>query len=319
MSGYVVVVDHQKRSVDGDASRLLIREDGRLFRGIAWSHLALLIIGPQTDVATRVWSRLAANGVATLLLARDVEHSCWITPALPGWNQLRADQYRAREHHCSRLALARFVLREKCMAYRAASGQLVDVGLESAIARVLDTLDRTKDEDGLRGMEGAVAAEWFKSLRAGLDPGWGFRQRQRRPPPDPFNAVLSLGYTVLAATTARALLRNGLDPAVGFLHCPQSGRHALALDALECLRPRFDRHALRLMAGYKTEDFTGDPQLGCRLGKSARLAFYSMLSSIQDEVETELRLWCQRFRTELSRSLEALRRESPGPDPFSNP
>ncbi|MCU0755794.1 MAG: CRISPR-associated endonuclease Cas1 [Xanthomonadales bacterium] len=302
MTGYVIVIDHKQRSIDGDAYRLLIREEGRLFRGIAWSQLALLIIGPQTEVVTRVWSRLAAHGIAALLLARDVEHSCWITPAHPGWSQNRADQYRARESRGSRLALARFVLREKCLAYRAASGSLMDGALESAIERVLRALDDASDEDSLRGLEGGLAAEWFRHLRAGLDPGWGFRYRQRRPPPDPFNAVLSLGYTILAATAARALLRNGLDPAVGFLHSPQSDRDALALDALECLRPRFDRHALRLMQGWSIADFIGDPQLGCRLGKSARLGFYSAMGSFQDEMETELRLWCQRFRSEMSKA-----------------
>mgnify|MGYP000859447691 FL=1 len=73
-------------------------------------------------------------------------------------------------------------------------------------------------------------------------------KRSRRPPRDPFNALLSFLYTMLANDVVAALETVGLDPAVGFLHRDRPGRASLALDLMEELRPYLaDRLALSLI------------------------------------------------------------------------
>lgn len=66
-----------------------------------------------------------------------------------------------------------------------------------------------------------------------------FSGRNRRPPTDPVNAMLSLFYTVLARDCASALEGVGLDPYVGLMHADRPGRQSLALDLMEELRPVF--------------------------------------------------------------------------------
>jgi CRISPR-associated protein Cas1 len=89
----------------------------------------------------------------------------------------------------------------------------------------------------LLGLEGSGTAFYFGVLGRLLKEGWGFERRQRRPPRDPVNALLSFGYVLLMNQVAAAVSIVGLDPYVGFLHSSQFGKPALALDVMEPFRP----------------------------------------------------------------------------------
>ncbi len=92
--------------------------------------------------------------------------------------------------------------------------------------------------DELRGHEGQAAAAYFGVLghlvRA---PGITFERRQRRPPPDPVNILLSFGYTMLTHLATGLVEQAGFDPYLGALHSMERGRPSLALDVIEELRP----------------------------------------------------------------------------------
>jgi CRISP-associated protein Cas1 len=100
----------------------------------------------------------------------------------------------------------------------------------------------------LLGLEGDAAAVYFRAFSLLLKPpaatcddarinAFSFETRNRRPPTDPVNAMLSLGYAMLARHFAIALASVGLDPYRGFFHAPRYGRPALALDTMEPFRP----------------------------------------------------------------------------------
>jgi CRISPR-associated protein Cas1 len=110
----------------------------------------------------------------------------------------------------------------------------------------------------LLGIEGAAAALYFQHFSGmvkvaasddelpgiespararGLEFTFDFTKRNRRPPTDPINALLSLAYSLLAKDCTLAALAVGLDPYVGFYHQPRFGRPALALDLMEEFRP----------------------------------------------------------------------------------
>ncbi len=93
------------------------------------------------------------------------------------------------------------------------------------------------------GFEGTAARVYFQAFADLLAPRGGgraafdFETRNRRPPRDPVNALLSLGYALLVRDCRVALASVGLDPTVGFLHQPRPGRPSLALDLMEEFRP----------------------------------------------------------------------------------
>ena len=103
----------------------------------------------------------------------------------------------------------------------------------------------------LRGLEGVGASAYFGVLDERILQGketFFFRARSRRPPLDPFNALLSFAYSLLANDCASALESVGLDSYAGFLHRDRPGRASLALDLMEELRPCIaDRFVLTLV------------------------------------------------------------------------
>ena len=94
----------------------------------------------------------------------------------------------------------------------------------------------------LLGLEGNVAKQYFGRFASTLKPRdfdaeWDFNSRNRRPPKDPVNAMLSFAYAILVKECTVALLAEGLDPYWGLYHKPRHGRPAMALDLMEPFRP----------------------------------------------------------------------------------
>lgn len=136
-------------------------------------------------------------------------------------------------------------------------------------------LEQARNLDSLRGLEGAAAACYFAGLRAVVPGSLGFNERNRRPPRDPFNALLSLTYTLAHAETALALHAAGLDPCVGFYHQISHLRESLACDVMETVRPLADRLCLEMVASQAlTADHFGHSAAGCLLGKAGRTRYY---------------------------------------------
>lgn len=102
------------------------------------------------------------------------------------------------------------------------------------------SLTRKEALSSLRGLEGAATAAYFRGLRTFFNPEWHFEDRNRRPPADPINVMLSFGYTLLAQAASGAVQAVGLDPFAGFLHEIAYNRPALALDLMEEFRPVID-------------------------------------------------------------------------------
>jgi CRISPR-associated protein Cas1 len=120
-----------------------------------------------------------------------------------------------------------------------------------SIDRIISRIPHAADVDEIRGFEGQAAAEYFRvfnHLIIEQKDGFVFTDRNRRPPLDEVNALLSFIYTLLAHDVRSALETVGLDPAVGFLHRDRPGRPGLALDIMEEFRPVIaDRLVLSLI------------------------------------------------------------------------
>jgi CRISPR-associated protein Cas1 len=109
------------------------------------------------------------------------------------------------------------------------------------LARASENAAQASSLAEIRGIEGGAAAVYFREfasmLKAEEKLSFDFQKRTRRPPRDPVNALLSLGYSILAKELAGICHAVGLDPFYGFFHQPRYGRPALALDLMEEFRP----------------------------------------------------------------------------------
>jgi CRISPR-associated protein Cas1 len=132
--------------------------------------------------------------------------------------------------------------------------------------------------DELRGVEGSAAARYFSALAGLVPPEIGFTGRNRRPPRDPMNALLSFGYVLVGNELQSLLDGMGFDPYIGFFHQLDYGRPSLALDLLEELRaPLIDRFSLGLLKLRQLTpgDFQQTPEKGCLLDREALRKYFA--------------------------------------------
>jgi CRISPR-associated protein Cas1 len=155
----------------------------------------------------------------------------------------RRGQYRLFELPGVRLQLAREIIRAKIHNQRVMLMRNGDVPdrVAQLMASFRDSTESARDLTALMGIEGSAAALYFEQFESMLKQrdNWKFdwRGRNRRPPRDPVNALLSLGYSMLAKELTGVCHAVGLDPFLGFMHQPRYGRPALALDLMEEFRP----------------------------------------------------------------------------------
>jgi CRISPR-associated protein Cas1 len=155
----------------------------------------------------------------------------------------RRGQYRLFELPGVRLQLAREVIRAKIHNQRVMLMRNGDAPerVLSLMSGFRDATESARDLTSLLGIEGSAAALYFEQFESMLKQrdDWKFdwRGRNRRPPRDPVNALISLGYSMLAKELTGVCHSVGLDPFLGFMHQPRYGRPALALDLMEEFRP----------------------------------------------------------------------------------
>ena len=185
---------------------------------------------------------------------------------------LRREQYRIADDPHRSCAVARDMIFGKLSnsgasiqrTLRDHAPRVQNCGLEDAASQIRQLLSQVlaaANLEALRGLEGVGASAYFGVLDHMLlnrKEDFYFRGRNRRPPLDRVNAMLSFAYSLLAHDCASALESVGLDAYVGFLHRDRPGRESLALDLMEELRPCMaDRFVLTLVNNrmIRPEDF----------------------------------------------------------------
>lgn len=214
-----------------------------------------------------------------------------LQPAADAWRGRRYRQFRAVQDRDWTLQQARQIVEEKVASIEAAARHLQRHGRGSAeLARFLTELPDMRrrileagSHASLRGHEGTAARRWFEVIDAVLPEGWTMPGRHKRPPTDPVNALLSLGYTLLVQRVEAACAAWGLDTALGVYHDYRPGRPSLACDLAEPFRvPVVDRLMLRCLARrqFSPSNFVQDPaDLSVRLTDDAWKRWLSALET----------------------------------------
>lgn len=148
----------------------------------------------------------------------------------------------------------------------------------------------------LRGVEGGAAANYFRSYAQLFAPSLQFTARKRRPPPDPVNAILSLGYTLLHSDAVKAAWGAGLDPWVGYYHDTDYGRESLASDIIESHRHRVEALVWELFRQrILSQEQFGKQQGGAWLNKNGRKIFYQHWEQQAPPIRRLMRIQCYRL------------------------
>ncbi len=240
-------VQEQGAFVGKTSQRLVVRKEKEELSTVGLKDVSQLVLCGNVGISAQTIHLLCEAGIPVVHLSMGhwfygVTHGITLRNAFD-----RAAQFQAAARPDRCLAFAKQLVADKVANQRtllrrnAASSS----DLDRALRDMEDLQPRIAAVDSLGsllGLEGAAAAHYFARFADMLKPRdfdatWDFNSRNRRPPRDPVNAMLSFAYALLVKECTVALLAEGLDPWWGFYHQPRHGRPALALDLMEPFRP----------------------------------------------------------------------------------
>jgi CRISPR-associated protein Cas1 len=307
-----LILDRSNLELRQNGGVLTLYENGEHSGSVPLALLDRVVLQGTIQLDTAVLTHLAEAGVATLLLSR--RQSRRIAILLGSAHQdatVRIAQTQAALDTGMCVNFSRWIVTAKLRAQLRVLHQALQERPDcrkpltdacNSLSGILQGLRSAVGIDAMRGMEGAAAAAYFRGLAALFAPQLDFTGRNRRPPRDPVNACLSLGYTLLHFDAVRAAHTAGLDPLIGFYHRPAFGRESLACDLIEPLRPKVDAWIWKMFRArdLRVEDFTFDKG-ACLLHKAGRKTFYQEYEHFAAAPRRALRRECallaRAFRT----------------------
>lgn len=284
-------VDRAGAALDYDRGALTVRGPEGASRSVPLRMVDRLVVVGNARLTARLLTRLAEAGTGvTLMSGRGARREAFLHADGHGDVARRVGQFRLLQDPAERGAWVRRVLWLRLAGQRRllAAAAVTRPDRRRAISRAQTTLQQIMCTvrgpalplRQLRGCEGAATAAYFSAYGELFPESLGFRARRRRPPPDPVNAALSLGYTLAQGDALRAVSAAGLEPMFGLVHEVAYGRESLACDLAEIARVRVERLIWRLFAEQQldADSFARDGE-GYRLRKAARNIFFGAYES----------------------------------------
>lgn len=293
--GLPVYVRLQGGSVGKDHEEIVVREKGQETGRARIAETSRVAVLGNASLSTALLHALADADVPVALHSyggwfRGVFH-----PASGHNVHARIAQHRAAADPSRALAVAKGFVRAKIhnqRVYLRRNGEDVPEAVLIRMRELLDDVDRAADTAQLMGIEGVAARFYFESfarmIKGPLRERFAFDGRNRRPPKDPVNALLSFAYACLVREATIVAHQVGLDPYVGFLHQPRPGRPALALDLMEEMRPVLADSVVINAVNNEVVgpgDFLVHPT-GVALTDGARRRFITVFERRMDELAT---------------------------------
>ena len=265
---YPVYVVQQGSRLSIAGGRLQIEADGEVVLNAPLGQVSQVVIFGNSGLTTPAIGTLLEEGKDVIFLTEGGRYKGQLVGELTPHVPIRRAQYRRMEQSDFGLVTAQGIVAAKLSHQRALlqrhNRDLGNLEIAAAVERLgeaVKTVDRRATLASLLGHEGAATAAYFSGFRRLFGAEWKFEKRARRPPPDPVNVLLSLGYTLLGNSARGAVQTAGLDPYGGFLHEYAYNRPSLALDLLEEFRPVVDGIVLWACRGGQVtpDDFAPGP------------------------------------------------------------
>jgi CRISPR-associated protein Cas1 len=236
-TGRVLYLNTQQSHASLKGLRMIVHDGGGAqIAAIRLADIGQLSAVGNVQLTTQLLCVLAVRGVPISYLTVRGRLRCLASGPGVGSSALRRALYVASSNE--RLTVSRSLVVAKVHNQRVLLRRLG--ANPAALAPLRQQALQCTELSSLRGVEGAASRDYFKSFAGLLTANTGlppFAGRNRRPPLDPANALLSFTYSLLARDMTTVILACGLDPAVGLYHTERTGRPSLAIDLMEPFRP----------------------------------------------------------------------------------
>jgi CRISPR-associated protein Cas1 len=296
-------------SIGKQSNRLVIKEEEKVIKEVPLIKVSKVVIFGRVNLTHPVISLLMKNNIEVVYVNYYGSYEGTLIPPENRNGLMRKRQVLGSENEEICMYLSRQFVHGKIhnmrMFLQRRNRECKDPEVATVITElkaIAKKLDHVQTVDVIRGEEGYATKLYFQSLNRFLSKDFHFTRRTRRPPEDPINALLSLGYSLLAKDMEGCCRVIGLDPYAGFLHRDRYGKPSLALDLMEEFRPLIvDQIVLyALNSGIVTEDdFEEEGQL--RLSQTGLKKY---LAQYEQRKKTELTHPVFGYQTTYQRALE---------------
>lgn len=282
--------------LEKEYSRLLVTKQDEILLRLPLQRVTQVVLVGRVGVTTPALHALLRAAVPLLIVNRSGRLQGRLLPPTAANLPLRQEQFRRNDNAAFCFALTQAIVAAKIHNQRVLALRLarrhdhIDGRHLAPLKTAIQQTQTAANIDALRGIEGMAARRYFALYRQAFAREWQFTKRTRRPPKDPVNALLSLGYTFLTQNMMMALEAVGLDPYLGYFHAEKYNRPALALDLVEEFRaPIVDSLTLDLLNHrlLQAKDFTKEPgQAGVFL---TTRGFRTFLRKYSHKLESEFK------------------------------
>ncbi|MFN3929439.1 MAG: CRISPR-associated endonuclease Cas1 [Thermoflexus sp.] len=298
-----------------EGERLVVRKGDAVLLHIPVFRVEGVWIFGNVQVTTPAIGLLLAHGIETCFFTMEGRLKGRLAPIVSRNAMLRLRQFERYRDEAFRLAVARQVVGAKLIHARRLvmrhAREHPDPAWEGplrALGQGLAQVEKAADLSALRGIEGRSTAAYFEAFRKMVRGELPFEGRTRRPPRDPVNAMLSLGYALLTGELIGRIAAFGLDPYLGFYHEIRHGRPALALDLLEEFRHALvDRLVLRLVnrRSFRPGDFIEQDE-GVWLSPEALRRYLAAYEAYMRQPAPGRRTWRELLEEQIRRMARAI-------------
>lgn len=258
-------------------NRLEVEKEGKKLYSLLPEEVECVVQGKLSQITTPALYELMARGVSIFYVdgrGRQLGH-------LHGEGSWQRSRLQCECFEKIGLELAREIVGRKIEGQRNLLRAYAKSNKDLELAHFADRLKIYKKKlpfakslDELMGWEGISSRTYFDAYPLLIDTAlWPWQGRNRRPPRDPVNSLLSYGYAFLEREVRLAILGARLDVRIGFLHSNNGRKDSLAFDLMEPFRQQvIDRLVLKSLnlKQFKPGDFSHDEEEGCRLIEGAR-------------------------------------------------
>lgn len=257
-----VYINNTDRYLSLDGENLVVNHNGQEIGRVPLHNIERIITFGHAGVSPALMGKCAQNGIDLVFMSRNGKFIARVVGEVRGNVFLRRQQYRIADNEGSSLLIAQNIITAKLHNSR----QVLERTIRDHSARIDTDLFKRKSDflfssmkkaydssgmDSLRGIEGEGASVYFSvfdDMILQQKDDFKFITRNKRPPLDNVNALLSFAYSMATGMCTSALEAVGLDPYVGFMHTERPGRCSLALDLVEEIRSSFcDRFVLSII------------------------------------------------------------------------
>jgi CRISPR-associated protein Cas1 len=298
-----LVIDNKTLTLSQQGECIKIASDESGPKTIPFSHIKRVVISSNVNIQSRLLRTLASKDISVAFINPRKPQEYGLlqgsghNDAARKIRQLKASQSISTCRQISCYLVIEKITAQHQMLKQAAPDK---AQCQYAIIRTLPVLENALQRlqsgenlelNTIRGLEGSAAAAYFNAYKCLFPESFNFTHRNRRPPRDPVNALLSLSYTLADSIACQRLQSVGLELMIGFYHQLSWSRHSLSSDVIEPVRPQIDEWVRLLIARQhiRIHHFEQNDD-ACLLKKQGRQIYYA--------------LWEQEIRSQLTKMID---------------